>query len=256
MTLSPEQHLIRVFLLREITAPDISTVRGNIAVSKGRKKGGKIKFILFLPPKKEMKAKLNLSLFCCGNPRDGWKSPGPTYCRKLPARCWIACSIIPVPAIIIFCGMSKFCTFESRFWKHFVHRVYSFKQSKSYGINQTNSSSSLARSRSLCMRYVLLYCWWCSGDRHPPHWPPSASLPFPSHEKRFQLSDWILFLPDLVHSVRAPSIFWLTRRLFIRPTLEKLSNDFYEPDYGAIGDPEDAQEQDFVLNWTIRFFFS
>lgn len=57
---------------------------------------------------------------------------------------------------------------------------------------------------------------------------------FPSHEKRFQLSDWILFLPDLVHSERAPSIFGLTRRLFIRPTHGRGSNDFYESDGGAV----------------------
>lgn len=72
----------------------------------------------------------------------------------------------------------------------------------------------------LCLSFVLLYCWR-SGGRHPPHWPPSPSLPFPSHEKRFQLSDWILFLPDLVRSLRAPSIFRLTRRLFIGPIHSK-----------------------------------
>lgn len=75
----------------------------------------------------------------------------------------------------------------------------------------------------LSPHYILLYCWWCLGGRHPPRWPPSPSLPFPSHEKRFQLSDWILFLPDLHCSVRAPSIFWLTRRLFIRPKPGKAS---------------------------------
>ena len=65
---------------------------------------------------------------------------------------------------------------------------------------------SLALSLSLC--YVLLYCWWCLGGRHPPHWPPSPSLPFPSHEKRFQRSDWILFLPDLVYSARGAINLW------------------------------------------------
>lgn len=75
----------------------------------------------------------------------------------------------------------------------------------------------------LSPHYILLYSWWCLGGRHPRRWPPSPSLPFPSHEKRFQLSDWILFLPDLHCSVRAPSIFWLTRRLFIRPKPGKVS---------------------------------
>ena len=83
--------------------------------------------------------------------------------------------------------------------------------------------TSLSLSLSLSPHYILLYCWWCLGGRHPPRWPPSLSLPFPSHEKRFQLSDWILFLPDLHCSVRAPSIFWLTRRLFIRPKPGKAS---------------------------------
>ncbi len=33
--------------------------------------------------------------------------------------------------------------------------------------------------------------------------------------------------------MRAPSIFRLTRRLFIRPILGNVSNDFYEPDYSS-----------------------
>lgn len=53
--------------------------------------------------------------------------------------------------------------------------------------------------------------------------PVSPSLPFPSHEKRLQLSDWILFLPELLcDSVRAPSISGLTPRLFIRERIAAL----------------------------------
>lgn len=56
---------------------------------------------------------------------------------------------------------------------------------------------------------LLWYCWWCS------LLTPVPLLFFPSREKWFLRTDWILFLPDLARSVRAPSILGLTRRLFI-----------------------------------------
>lgn len=44
------------------------------------------------------------------------------------------------------------------------------------------------------LAFLLWYCWWCSGGRHPPYWPPSPSA-FSVSWKMIP-AHWLNFIPS------------------------------------------------------------
>lgn len=50
------------------------------------------------------------------------------------------------------------------------------------------------RTQHVHLAFLLWYCWWCSGGRHPPYWPPSPSA-FSVSWKMIP-AHWLNFIPS------------------------------------------------------------